>query len=68
MAVVEEDPEGRVLLPFNPKFTYPIFGEQEKIYGYKDLRIEVSISLCPYPATKLVVWWEEELTGSLIPA
>ena len=26
---------------FNPCFTYPLFGEDEKIYGYRDLRIDV---------------------------
>jgi hypothetical protein len=40
-AVIDEDPEARVLMPFNPTFTYPIFGEKEKIYGYKGLQIEV---------------------------
>lgn len=28
--------------PFSPAFTYPIFGEQEKIFGYKGLTIQVS--------------------------
>lgn len=32
--------------PFHPDFTYPIFGEQEKIFGYKGLDIKVS----PLPA------------------
>lgn len=26
---------------FHPKFVYPIFGEEEQIYGYEDLEIEV---------------------------
>jgi len=26
---------------FHPTFTYPIFGEEEKIYGYKDLKIDL---------------------------
>lgn len=42
LEVMEEDPEARVLLPFHPTFTYPIFGDQEMIYGYKGLSIEVS--------------------------
>lgn len=36
---------------FQPAFTYPIYGEEELIYGYKDLRIEVRFdarSLLPY--------------------
>ncbi len=28
---------------FHPTFTYPIFGDQEKIFGYRDLDIKV----CP---------------------
>lgn len=27
--------------PFNPAFTYPIFGEAEKIFGYKDLELNL---------------------------
>lgn len=30
------------IIEFNPSFTYPIFGEHEKIFGYKDLDIQVS--------------------------
>ncbi|KAM5351371.1 hypothetical protein ACJ41O_004094 [Fusarium nematophilum] len=26
---------------FNPKFTYPIFGEDEQIFGYKDLKVSL---------------------------
>jgi histone acetyltransferase 1 len=26
---------------FNPRFTYPIFGEEEKIFGYKGLKINL---------------------------
>lgn len=29
---------------FHPIFTYPIFGEQEKIYGYRDLVINLSFA------------------------
>jgi len=29
---------------FHPKFTYPIFGEDEKIYGYKDLVIDLKFA------------------------
>ena len=32
--------------PFSPTFTYPIFGEQEKIFGYKGLNINVSSKGC----------------------
>ncbi|KAJ7349073.1 histone acetyltransferase type B catalytic subunit [Mycena albidolilacea] len=37
--------------PFHPTFTYPIFGEEEKIYGYTDLDIDLrfaSGSLVPF--------------------
>jgi histone acetyltransferase 1 len=27
--------------PFHPKFTYPVFGDDEKIWGYKGLNVEV---------------------------
>ncbi|KAH8090348.1 histone acetyltransferase type B catalytic subunit [Filobasidium floriforme] len=43
LSVIDEDPEARALLPFNPAFTYPIFGEKEKIYGYKGLQVEVNM-------------------------
>lgn len=29
----------RLIDSFHPKFTYAIFGDDEKIFGYKDLRI-----------------------------
>lgn len=28
---------------FNPEFTYPIFGDKEKIFGYKGLDIQVRL-------------------------
>lgn len=40
-------------MPFNPTFTYPIFGEKEKIYGYKNLQIEVSIVVSSW---KIYIW------------
>lgn len=33
--------------PFSPAFTYPIFGEQEKIFGYQGLNIQVSLRSHP---------------------
>ncbi|KAG9237136.1 acyl-CoA N-acyltransferase [Amylocarpus encephaloides] len=32
---------GHVLHTFNPKFTYPIFGEEERIFGYQGLKINL---------------------------
>ncbi|KAF2862363.1 histone acetyltransferase type B catalytic subunit [Piedraia hortae CBS 480.64] len=29
--------------PFNPKFTYPIFGDEETIFGYRDLDISLTL-------------------------
>ncbi|KAF9505816.1 hypothetical protein BS47DRAFT_1322163 [Hydnum rufescens UP504] len=34
----------RTARPFYPKFTYPIFGDEEKIYGYRDLAINLSFA------------------------
>jgi hypothetical protein len=30
-------------MKFHPSFTYPIYGEEEKVYGYKDLDIDVRL-------------------------
>ncbi len=32
---------------FSPTFVYPIFGEEETIFGHKGLRIEVSSATLP---------------------
>ncbi|KIJ44181.1 hypothetical protein M422DRAFT_60053 [Sphaerobolus stellatus SS14] len=29
---------------FHPTFTYPIFGEEEKIYGYRDMRVDLKFA------------------------
>lgn len=29
---------------FHPMFTYPIFGDEEEIFGYKDLHIKLSFA------------------------
>lgn len=42
-ADVLEDEEIVVQEPFSPAFTYPIFGEHEKIFGYQGLDVKV----CP---------------------
>jgi histone acetyltransferase 1 len=31
----------KTIASFNPKFTYPIFGEEERIFGYKGLKISL---------------------------
>jgi histone acetyltransferase 1 len=55
LSVIDEDPEARALLPFNPAFTYPIFGEKEKIYGYKGLQVEVRA--CHNATTSRISQW-----------
>ncbi|KAF9975599.1 histone acetyltransferase 1 [Actinomortierella ambigua] len=37
----EDEEEGEDILEFNPVFTYPIFGENEQIFGYKNLSINL---------------------------
>lgn len=34
----------QVLEEFNPEFTYPIFGDEESIFGYRDLEINLSFA------------------------
>jgi len=29
---------------FHPKFTYPIFGEEERIFGYQGLNVDISFA------------------------
>ncbi|KAG8992236.1 histone acetyltransferase 1 [Tulasnella sp. JGI-2019a] len=36
--------EKNLVSEFNPKFTYPIFGEEEKIYGYEDLEVQLKFT------------------------
>ncbi|ORX36274.1 histone acetyltransferase type B catalytic subunit [Kockovaella imperatae] len=36
--------ERKTVAPFHPAFTYPIYGEQEKIFGYKGLEIRLSFA------------------------
>jgi histone acetyltransferase 1 len=31
---------------FNPKFTYPIFGDEERIFGYQGLKINLRYNAC----------------------
>ncbi|EKM83090.1 hypothetical protein AGABI1DRAFT_69279 [Agaricus bisporus var. burnettii JB137-S8] len=55
--------EGETYEHFHPQFTYPIYGEEETIYGYKDLMIDfrfASGSLAQY----LHVQFSEKLPSS----
>ncbi|KAF8344073.1 acyl-CoA N-acyltransferase [Cantharellus anzutake] len=40
-ATSSEDP---IATPFHPRFTYPIFGDEEKIYGYQGLVVNLLFS------------------------
>lgn len=74
-ADVLEGDEVAVEEPFNPVFTYPIFGEQEKIFGYQGLNIQVSPvplsgewSLCketnvPYSSITLLAVYDNSSTS-----
>ncbi|KAG9061586.1 histone acetyltransferase 1 [Linnemannia hyalina] len=39
-----DDDDEDDIIEFNPEFTYPIFGEQEQIFGYKDLMINLEFA------------------------
>ncbi|KAF9072894.1 histone acetyltransferase type B catalytic subunit [Rhodocollybia butyracea] len=55
--------DGESYQDFHPAFTYPIFGEEEKIYGYKDLTIDLKFasgSLKQY----LSVGWSDKLKSA----
>ena len=39
-----EDEDKNLLKSFNPSFTYPIFGTDELIYGYKNLNFTLEMS------------------------
>lgn len=42
ISLVKPSPGGlRPVATFNPKFTYPIFGDDERIFGYKNLKINL---------------------------
>jgi histone acetyltransferase 1 len=36
----------KTLHTFNPKFTYPIFGDEERIFGYQGLKINLRYNAC----------------------
>ncbi|KIK54554.1 hypothetical protein GYMLUDRAFT_48688 [Collybiopsis luxurians FD-317 M1] len=50
-------------LEFNPAFTYPIFGEEEKIYGYKDLNIDLKFTSGSLKQF-LYVQWSDKLKSA----
>jgi histone acetyltransferase 1 len=55
-----------LIAPFNPAFTYPIFGEHEKLFGYTDLDIQLQFasgSLKQY----LGIEYSEKLKSTVTP-
>ncbi|KAJ2156861.1 histone acetyltransferase 1 [Coemansia sp. RSA 552] len=38
----EGDEGGADVIEFHPEFTYPIYGEHERVFGYKGLRLQLS--------------------------
>ncbi|KAF8921043.1 histone acetyltransferase type B catalytic subunit [Mucidula mucida] len=47
---------------FHPTFTYPIFGEEEKIYGYKGLSIDMRFA-CGALTLFMSVTWSKQLAS-----
>nr|GAT53690.1 histone acetyltransferase type B catalytic subunit [Mycena chlorophos] len=51
----QEDAQAEESKPFHPRFTYPIYGDDEKIYGYEGLVIDLKLasgSLVPFVNVK----------------
>ena len=45
LSIVKSGPQGlQTVHEFHPTFTYPIFGEEERIFGYKGLNIDVRLA------------------------
>jgi histone acetyltransferase 1 len=45
--LVQPDSQGlKSITKFNPKFTYSIFGDEEQVFGYKGLRINLRFNAC----------------------
>ncbi|KAJ1721568.1 histone acetyltransferase 1, partial [Coemansia biformis] len=51
----EGEDGGADVIQFHPVFTYPIYGEHERVFGYKGLRIKLS-----YAAGSLATYFEVE--------
>ncbi|KAK5726909.1 histone acetyltransferase 1 [Elasticomyces elasticus] len=58
----------RPITSFQPAFTYPIFGEEESVFGYQDLNIELSFrahDLRPRCAVSWARKWEGDGAGEV---
>lgn len=47
-SLLSSDAELASIQPFSPVFTYPIFGEEQKVYGYQGLDIKVPFCFLPF--------------------
>ncbi|KAJ2109475.1 histone acetyltransferase 1, partial [Coemansia sp. RSA 921] len=52
-----EEGEGADVIEFHPEFTYPIYGEHERIFGYKGLSINLN-----YAAGSLATYFNIKYT------
>ena len=52
------------LVTFKPKFTYPIFGDSEQIFGYQGLRIDLAFD-CESLKPLLTYKYEEKLSDDI---
>ncbi|PIA17203.1 acyl-CoA N-acyltransferase [Coemansia reversa NRRL 1564] len=50
-----EEEDGADVVQFHPAFTYPIYGEHERVFGYKGLKINLN-----YAAGSLATYFEVE--------
>lgn len=50
---------GKQLTTFHPKYTYPIFGESETIFGYRNLNVRLAFA-ADNMATCVDVNWTEQ--------
>lgn len=60
--------EPKVVAEFHPKFTYPIFGDAQTIWGYQGLRVQLRFAAHDLqPNVK--VWWNEKhpTVGEIAP-
>lgn len=51
---------GKQLTTFYPKYTYPIFGESETIFGYRNLNVRLAFAADDMAACVDVNWIEQK--------
>lgn len=51
---------GKQLSGFHPKYTYPIFGESETIFGYRDLNVRLAFASDDMAPCVDVSWTEQK--------